>query len=119
MYQLLHYCRGRRSHLSARSVLLLRRGVHRTPAPSTHRFTITSLKSLRSIAFLRDFALFAFCSEAVSMYGSHSQKAKFCSISRSLPACRNLLFGLFLHADKCLVDLQGTFVIFSYSYSYI
>lgn len=28
--------RVRRSHLSARSVLLLRRGVHRTPAPSTH-----------------------------------------------------------------------------------
>ena len=32
------FCRGRRSHLSARSVLLLRRGVHRTPAPPTTRY---------------------------------------------------------------------------------
>ena len=30
--------RVRRSHLSARSVLLLRRGVHRTPAPPTTRY---------------------------------------------------------------------------------
>ena len=49
-------------------------------------------------AFFRRFSFFA--RRQYHRTAPARKKTKFSSISRSLPACRNLLFGLFLHAES-------------------
>ena len=46
------------------------------------------------------FGAFCLLLGAVPSYSSHSQNTKFISLSQNLPACRNLYFLLFLHADR-------------------
>ena len=59
------------------------------------------LKSGINIEFMPLLAFFVFCSGAVPLYSSHSQENEIQFHFSKSPACRNLFFGLFLHAEKC------------------
>ena len=57
-------------------------------------------ESRLNIEFKRLSAFSPFGNSTVPLYAYELPKGKFSSISRSLPACRNLIFGLFLHAER-------------------
>ncbi|MFR6004646.1 MAG: hypothetical protein ACLUF7_09675, partial [Eubacterium sp.] len=61
-----------------------------------------NLKNGLNSTFKPFLALFVFCSGAVPSYSSHSQNAKFISLSQHSPACRNLLFDFFYTLKKWL-----------------
>ena len=56
-------------------------------------------------------ALSAFCSKAVPTYSTRSQNTKFISLSRSLPACRNLQFDFFYTLTRIQFGLNTGFIL--------
>ena len=82
-------------------------------APAENILINYNLKNGLNIEFKPFLALFVFCSGAVPSYSSHSQNAKFISLSQHSPACRNLFFDFFYTLKEIAVT-QSLFGLYRY-----